>query len=318
MNVVTCSHRVDNGRMLLLRGLSLPLQVVQHPFVSHPDEGRVPGRRLAVHAAANAGDDVDDPVGQMPGLGRVQPVAAHQCGDALRAVRRRRPVPHQRVAVGANRAELPHRVREIPYRFGHEDAVPVDEGHGSSVPEHGVARSDVPVAHDLPLGDRLRPLLVAGVGREALRAAVVGPQQLAHRSQRVQVELPRFRVSRDPALDPGQHNTAVGPGAHHTRRPTETGLLQVHERLPHRLAVRRSRTFAAPVEHRVAERGCRIDSLFAVAGRCTVFPTRTNSVTRPASVSPSPASHSSTATPPSVTACGGREGAGITWLYLGL
>ena len=129
----------------------------------------------------------------------------------------------------------------------HENAVPVDEGRGSPVVEHGVAGRDVTVAHDAAFRDRLRTLLESGLRLEVSYTVVVGPQQAAHRLQRARIQLPSLRIGRDPSVDPGQRNPTVVLGPHHAGRPGESGPLQMQEQLPHRLGVRRSRA-----EHRVA------------------------------------------------------------------
>ena len=159
------------------------------------------------------------------------------CGVPSRRipVRRLRPLVQPGVVIVADGTELPDGVPEIPKRGGHPDAIPVDERHSAPVPEDGVAGRDVAVAHDGSLGDLLGTLLEAGPGREARDTLVVRPQQLANRRHRTLIEHPSLGVGGHPPVDPGEHDCAVGFGAHQAGSTVETGPLQMHEQLPCRL-----------------------------------------------------------------------------------
>ena len=118
------------------------------------------------------------------------------------------------IGIVADRGEPPHGVRKVPHRRRDEDPAPVDERRRPPVPEHGVARRYVPVAHDLTRRDGLGAFGEARAGSEPCDAVVTGPQQLPDRRK----------------LAPG---TGHLPQAHRGQSPTHRRLAQAgHRQLP--------------------------------------------------------------------------------------
>ncbi len=102
------------------------------------------------------------------------------------------------------------RIPEASPRRRHADRIPVDERRRPLVCSDGVARRDVPVAHDLTRRDGLGAFFEAGLGSEARDAVVIGPQQLSDRRELAVAQPPAVGVGWHPPLDPAEPDRAIG------------------------------------------------------------------------------------------------------------
>ena len=133
------------------------------------------------------------------------------------------------IGIVADRGEPPHGVRKVPHRRRDEDPVPVDERRRPPVPEHGVARRSVPVAHDLTCRNGLGAFAEARAGSEPCHAVVTGPQQFPDRRQLA----PRNGTSSPSSPRTVTHSSPAGAGG----TPATSEVVTVVDKAVHSSAV---------------------------------------------------------------------------------
>ena len=115
----------------------------------------IPAAILRINGPCAAGDDLHHHGGELIGPVGAQPVAAHQRCDARRPVGRARPVASSHRSASSQTGANCHTACARSH-IGVDTKIPSQSMNAvarPSVPEHGVARRYVPVAHDLARRD---------------------------------------------------------------------------------------------------------------------------------------------------------------------